>query len=600
MPRLVVGVLLVAAAEVVAGLALAEPALLGSALLTAGFGVLLLVAGSMIGTVREGSIGLMLAISVFVLGLGGSILIPGAAIASAMLPILAFVLVLPGRGRRRIGVVLGIALLGSVASLLAADFPHPFPPMREPLGSVFSSATLLGVAMLILGALTDFAMEAKASFDGMHAAMRSQDDSFAERTAIVASIARLERQDTIEATAAVIVDELMKLPGIDVAGVMACGDDAIEILAMTGPASFPARTGQWMPARRARHLLERSLGGPWAERWLADPAFGEYGSALTESGIKGQAYAPFYSGGNLIGIVAIGATSQADADHLVADLPAVAEFAVTSSLLLAPMLLARRDTAAARRSILEIVAGRTFRTVFQPIVELESSRIVGFEALTRFDDGRRPDFVFDAAARAGVGLNLEFATLEAAVYAARDLPGGTWLSLNASPSVVAATGLPAILALRDRPVVLEITEHVAIDDYGTLRSGIGRLGAGLRVAVDDAGAGIANFSHLVELSPHFVKVDAGLIRDLDRDLARQAAVVGFVHFAARAGSEVIAEGIETEAERRTASDLGVTHGQGYLLARPAPAASFIGRDVAIPLMRRTTFTTRAHAAVLTN
>ena len=107
-----------------------------------------------------------------------------------------------------------------------------------------------------------------------------------------------------------------------------------------------------------------------------------------------------------------------------------------------------------------------------------------------------------------------------------------------------------------------------------MRSAIERLGADVRVAVDDAGAGIANFSHLVELRPHLVKVDAGLIRDLDTDLARQAVVVGLVHFAAKAGCEVIAEGIETEAERATADALGVTHGQGYLIARPGRAGAF--------------------------
>ena len=96
------------------------------------------------------------------------------------------------------------------------------------------------------------------------------------------------------------------------------------------------------------------------------------------------------------------------------------------------------------------------------------------------------------------------------------------------------------------------------------------------MAVDDAGAGIANFSHLVELRPGLVKVDAGLIRDLDTDLARQAVVVGLVHFAAKAGCEVIAEGIETEAERATAYALGVTHGQGFLVARPAPVEDFAG------------------------
>ena len=277
----------------------------------------------------------------------------------------------------------------------------------------------------------------------------------------------------------------------------------------------------------------------------------------------------------MIGAVAIGTLSETHAEHLLAELPAVAEFAATSSLLLTPQLVARRETSVVREAIRAIIATGSYRPVFQPVVELESGRTVGFEALTRFSDGRRPDLVFRAAAQAGLGLELELRTLEVAVEAARGLPTGTWLSLNVSPGlVVDASGLARLLSNRDRPVVLEITEHVVIDDYREVRSAIDRLGPDVRVAVDDAGAGIANFSHLVELRPGLVKVDAGLIRDLDTDLVRQAVVVGFVHFAAKAGCEVIAEGIETEAERATANALGVTHGQGFLFARPAPVEDF--------------------------
>lgn len=235
------------------------------------------------------------------------------------------------------------------------------------------------------------------------------------------------------------------------------------------------------------------------------------------------------------------------------------------------------------------------------MVDLATGRIVGFEALTRFSDGRRPDLVFDEAARTGLGLELEEATLEASVAAARDLPTGCWLSLNASPDlVVASRPLTRILSRRDRSVVVEITEHVAIDDYQAMRTAIDRLGPGVRIAVDDAGAGIANFSHLVELWPRLVKVDAGLIRDLDQDLARQAAVVGFVHFAARAGCEVLAEGIETEAERRTAHDLGVTLGQGFLFARPALATTFSNEVTSIRPMLQLPRLTPALGRVLTN
>ncbi len=101
-----------------------------------------------------------------------------------------------------------------------------------------------------------------------------------------------------------------------------------------------------------------------------------------------------------------------------------------------------------------------------------------------------------------------------------------------------------------------------------------RLGPDVRLAVDDAGAGAANFHHLVELRPDFVKIDVSLVRGVDTDLSRQAVVAGILHFAAAAHCEVIAEGIETEAELATVRELGVTLGQGYLLGRPAPAETW--------------------------
>ncbi len=578
LPRLVAVSLAAAASEAVAGIALGEPALVGSAGMILGFGLAMVGVGRLRGAGRQRWESPLLAASVFGLGVAGAILIPGISFSAAMLPILATVVLLPGRGRAGIAGVLLLAIVGSGLTLLMADIPHPLPAMREPLGSIFIAATFLGTAALLLGAVTIFALQAQASLQSLREALRSHEAAFAERAVIVASIGRLERRDTIKATAELIVDALMKLPDIDLAGVLACEGAELEVLAVTGPVGFPLRAGELLPTVRSRHLLSRMAGGPWAERWTDEPEYPDYAAAFLASGIVGQAYAPFLENGVVMGVVAIGTTSEESADHLISELPAVAEFAATASLLLTPLLTARRQREDGRRAIQTIMDDGSFRPVFQPVVDLASGRTVGFEALTRFVDGRRPDLVFSAAALAGLGLELEVRTLEAALLASRELPAGLWLSLNVSPAlVVEGIELPRVLALRDRPFVLEITEHVAIDDYRSVRSAIDRLGGGIRVAVDDAGAGIANFSHLVELRPKIVKVDAGLIRDLDTDLARQAVVVGLVHFAAKAGCEVIAEGIETEAERSTALGLGVTLGQGFLMARPGRAGSFSGR-----------------------
>jgi PAS domain S-box-containing protein len=271
-------------------------------------------------------------------------------------------------------------------------------------------------------------------------------------------------------------------------------------------------------------------------------------------------------------------TPSADGTRLYAmarDITARKEEEAHHAAMLAPAREAERRREAAHRRIEAAIAHRTFRPVFQPIIELSTRRTVGFEALTRFDDGSRPDETFGAALDCGLGIELETVTLEAALQGARLLPAGAWLSLNVSPSLVAeGAALGRVLASRRRTVVLEITEHDAIPEYGPLREAVLRLGPDIRLAVDDAGAGVANFNHLAELRPDYLKIDIGLVRGVHEDLGRQAVVAGLVHFAAASGCQVIAEGIETDAELAMVRSLGVTLGQGYLLARPAGAETW--------------------------
>jgi EAL domain-containing protein (putative c-di-GMP-specific phosphodiesterase class I) len=285
-----------------------------------------------------------------------------------------------------------------------------------------------------------------------------------------------------------------------------------------------------------------------------------------------MAFAPIQIDGEVIGLIGFATTDEGHGRHLVEDLPAVGEFASVAETILVPALVARRHRADERMRIKATIAAKAFHPVFQPIVDLTTGGTVGFEALTRFDDGCRPDLMFAAAIECGMGIELEIATLEAAVRESRHLAAGSWLSLNVSPALLALRrGLQELLTQSVRPIVLEITEHEVIGDYAPLRQAMLELGSRVRLAVDDAGAGAANFNHLVELRPNFVKIDVGLIRGVDADPSRRAVVVGLIHFAAEAGCEVLAEGIETQAERDTVAELGVTLGQGYLLGRPAAA-----------------------------
>jgi len=143
--------------------------------------------------------------------------------------------------------------------------------------------------------------------------------------------------------------------------------------------------------------------------------------------------------------------------------------------------------------------------------------------------------------------------------------------VNFSPAALLDGTVAAVLAGSTRPVVVEITEHAVIDRYDDVRRAAAACDGAL-LSVDDAGAGFASLRHILELAPAFVKLDIGLVRDIDHDPARQALAAGLVHFATQTGITLIAEGIETDAEAQTLRVLGVRLGQGYLLGRPAPLA----------------------------
>lgn len=153
-------------------------------------------------------------------------------------------------------------------------------------------------------------------------------------------------------------------------------------------------------------------------------------------------------------------------------------------------------------------------------------------------------------------------------------PSNFWISFNISPETLVARELRATLdSAPGGRVVLEVTEHAVIREYDTLTVACEELRAsGFRLAVDDAGAGYASLRHILKLKPEFIKLDASLIRDVDSDPARRALASAMVDFGRKLGSELIAEGVETEAELETVERLGIDMAQGYRLGRPASLA----------------------------
>jgi len=120
-------------------------------------------------------------------------------------------------------------------------------------------------------------------------------------------------------------------------------------------------------------------------------------------------------------------------------------------------------------------------------------------------------------------------------------------------------------------IVLEITEHSPVSDYDVLRRALEPLRElGVRVAIDDVGAGFASMRHVLRLDPDLLKLDMTLTRAIDADTSRHALVVALVAFAAQVGAGVVAEGVETQEELSALEDAGVQFAQGFLLARPGP------------------------------
>lgn len=143
--------------------------------------------------------------------------------------------------------------------------------------------------------------------------------------------------------------------------------------------------------------------------------------------------------------------------------------------------------------------------------------------------------------------------------------------MNCSHRAAVSSELASLVGPHADRVVLEITEHDAVEDYEGLVGALTPLRArGTRVAIDDAGAGFASLRHTLQLAPDIVKVDISLTRDIDTDRGRRALAKALISFADEMGMTIVAEGIESEAELKTLRDLGVKYGQGFYLAEPAP------------------------------
>jgi|GEM_PF-1422435 len=225
-------------------------------------------------------------------------------------------------------------------------------------------------------------------------------------------------------------------------------------------------------------------------------------------------------------------------------------------------------------AVREAIANRSFETHFQPIVDLRSGEPIGAEALSRFAQlpVRAPDQWFAEAASVGLGVELEIIALENALEQLQLLPPSVYLSLNASVETMMTDRFQEVIAdVASERIVLELTEHTRVVDYPLLAQKIERVrSAGVRVAVDDAGAGYSGLGHILNLKPDVIKLDISLTRGIDKDPARRALGRALLSFGLDAyNASLVAEGIETAGEYEALRSLGCPCGQGFFLGRPA-------------------------------
>jgi len=230
------------------------------------------------------------------------------------------------------------------------------------------------------------------------------------------------------------------------------------------------------------------------------------------------------------------------------------------------------------RKVLKEVA---LTPLYQPIVDVQSGAIIGYEGLIRGPSDSPlhvPATLFNVARLCGETAELERLCRKVHIekFMQMGLPGK--LFLNMSPDVLLMPAIesgaslltPALAGMAPENIVIELTESDSTSNYPLLRQAASDYrGFGLQIAIDDLGEGFSSLRLWSELRPEYVKIDKYFVQGIDKDAVKRQFVRSISEIAQQSKSSVIAEGIETEAELQAIRSLGIQYGQGYLLARPA-------------------------------
>jgi EAL domain-containing protein (putative c-di-GMP-specific phosphodiesterase class I) len=235
-----------------------------------------------------------------------------------------------------------------------------------------------------------------------------------------------------------------------------------------------------------------------------------------------------------------------------------------------------------RQRLFELVLSRRITSVYEPIVEVETRTVFGYEALARGPEGSElhsPRALFAMATEQDLLFQLDCLCRQSGLRGARDLPGGAKLFLNVRPTTIHDPAFRAesisktleACGLRPSDMVFEISEQESIGNFAIfreVRDYYRRLG--FQIALDDTGAGHASLEAVMELSPDFIKVDRAFVHGIDQDPARQELLRALRSVADRIGARIIGEGLDTLEELSTLGGLGIPFGQGWLFGKPTP------------------------------
>lgn len=233
-----------------------------------------------------------------------------------------------------------------------------------------------------------------------------------------------------------------------------------------------------------------------------------------------------------------------------------------------------------RERLLDVLLRERIITAYQPILDLRTRTVLGFEALSRGQRGtglEAADQLFGAAEQHSLLVEVDRLCRRRALLSSGRIPSNAKIFVNTLPATIRDPQFrgKALIDFLDKAqvspdrIVIEITEKLVIENYGLFRETMAYFtDLGMAFAVDDVGAGYSGLESIASLKPTYLKIDTVLVRDLHASLVNREMVRAIVTLGKGIGATVIAEGIHSQEELKTLQEVGVNWGQGYLLARP--------------------------------